>query len=394
MSTPKTFYRQLDALLARIAKDGSGKDFLNSIMIELENNFGRDLAIVVGSVYEQRDKEFIRTFSSRQNHLPERLAMSEPAIEQVLKHGSYIYDHPEYRTIFQIPLQDLMTPAAISVTSPEGHWLLVFGLKDGWVREEITLFLNAVRTALNYRLFSDLIGGELERAVQIQKSLLPKSSPRFEGFDIHGHSIPAELVGGDFYEYFEFEEGSFGFTIGDASGHGLPAALLVRDVVIGLRMGLASEYKTVYTLKKLNKVIQRSTYSSNFVSLFMGELEKSGHLFYVNAGHPAPFLLSGDTISDLGPTGIVLGFMKDIELQRSHIYMPSGSVLVLYTDGIFERQNAQEEQFGEETLKSLVRDHRNKSAAEISRIIFETVFDFGQSRTWEDDATVVVIRRL
>ena len=177
-------------------------------------------------------------------------------------------------------------------------WLLIFCLKENWVREEVTLFLNSVQTALNYRLFSDIIRDELEQAEEIQKSLLPQKSPKFAGYDIFGRSIPAEVVGGDFYEYFNFEEGNFGISIGDASGHGLPAALLVRDVVIGLRMGLASEYKLVYTLKKLNRVIQQSTFASNFVSLFIGEMERDGHLFYVNAGHPAPFLVSKNNIID------------------------------------------------------------------------------------------------
>ena len=111
---------------------------------------------------------------------------------------------------------------------------------------------------------------ELQKAVQIQRSLLPRSAPKIDGYDMAGKSIPAVLVGGDFYEYFESDEGHFGVSIGDASGHGLPAALLVRDVVIGLRMGLISQFKLGHIIKNLNKVIQKSTYASNFVSLVLG----------------------------------------------------------------------------------------------------------------------------
>ena len=394
MYNPKTFYRELDTLLAKISKDISGKNLLASVFNELEQNFSQELNIANGAIYEKRTKDFMLIYSSSSNHWIKSLSIDNPAIQQVLKNGSYIYDKNELASQFGLSTDyGYILPAAISIHSPERHWLMLFGLKDNWVREEINLFLNAVRTALNYRLFSDIIGGELQQAVQIQKSLLPRSTPKVDGLEIYGKSIPAELVGGDFYEYFEFEEGSFGVSIGDASGHGIPAALLVRDVVIGLRMGIASEYKTVYTLKKLNKVIQQSTYSSNFVSLFIGELEKSGHLFYVNAGHPSPFVVSGDRVQELRPTGLILGFLEDIKLQRSHIYLEKNSVLVLYTDGLVERTNSNEEQYGEERLQELVIENQHKNPQKIIDAIYASAHAFGNSGNWDDDVTIVVIKR-
>ena len=394
MNTPKSFYRELDALLARIDKNGSGKNFLPSLVIELEQNFGQDLRIFDGSIYEQRDKDFILIFSTGKNQWIKKISVDTVNIQQVLKHGSFIYDNSNIENHCELITNNAnIIPVAISISSPEGQWLIAFGLSDGWIREEITLFLNAMRTALNYRLFSDIIKSELQQTVQIQKSLLPLKSPEFPGFELYGRSIPAELVGGDFFEYFEFEEGTLGVSVGDASGHGLPAALLVRDVVIGLRMGLAGEYKTVHTLKKLNKVIQQSTYSSNFVSLFLVEIEKNGHLFYVNAGHPSPFLISGSNISDLKSTGLVLGFLRDIDLQRAHIYMEPESVLVLYSDGLFERQDVNENQFGEDSLKKLVMENQHLSSKEITDIVFKAAFEFGSNQNWEDDVTLVIIKR-
>ncbi|HES59869.1 MAG: serine/threonine-protein phosphatase [Calditrichaceae bacterium] len=395
MNTPKSFYRELDELLASIDKNKSGKNFLPSLMTELEENFGQDLKIYDGCIYEQRDRDFIQTFSTGKNEWIKKVTIESPNIKKVLEHGTFIFDssNEDSRCILSENNPD-MVPAAMSVNSPEGNWLIVFGLREGWIREEITLFLNAMRTALNYRLFSDIIKSELQQTVQIQKSLLPKKSPQFSGFEIYGRSVPAELVGGDFFEYFEFEEGTLGVSVGDASGHGLPAALLVRDVVIGLRMGLAGEYKIVHTMKKLNKVIQQSTYSSNFVSVFIAEIERNGHLFYVNAGHPAPYLVMGDKVTELGPTGLVLGFLKEIDLQRSHIYMDPGSVLALYSDGLFERQDSNEMQFGEENLKQLLIENQHLSSKEIVNTIFKTAFEFGNNQNWEDDVTLVIIKRI
>ncbi|MCD6117741.1 PP2C family protein-serine/threonine phosphatase, partial [bacterium] len=263
-----------------------------------------------------------------------------------------------------------------------------------WVYEEIMLFLRAMRTALNYRLFSEMVGTDLERSEQIQKSLLPKFPPKIKGYLIAGRSQPADLVGGDFFEYFQFDQQDFGFAVGDASGHGLPAALLVRDVVIGLRMGLERNMRLVYTIKRLNRVIQQSTFSTNFVSLFIGEIEQDGHLFYANAGHPAPFVLDGNKFHDLDATGITLGFLPSIDLQRAYFRLNPGSILVAYSDGIVERHKNEEDQFGTDRLKALVKKNRDKSPSEIIDVIYKSVFDFGKKKQWEDDATVVVVKRL
>jgi phosphoserine phosphatase RsbU/P len=394
MSDPKLFYRKLDSILTGIGKRTSDKNFLSSILTELMQNFGSDLQIIDGAIFEQRTKTYEKIFTLGNYSWVKSVNSSSPAVQLVLKHESFIYDDTGFWATFgNVKTDELILPAAIAVHSPERQWLIVFGLKNDWRREEVTLFLNSVKTAINYRLFSELIGDELQQAVQIQKSLLPQSSPQIAGYEIYGHSIPAELVGGDFYEYFEYGDDNFGISLGDASGHGLPAALRVRDVVIGLRMGVTNEYKVTHTLKKLNEVIQQSTFASNFVSLFLGEFEKDGHLFYVNAGHPSPFMISNKEIVELRSTGIVLGFLKDIELQRAYVHFNSGSVLVIYSDGIVERNNSAEEEYGLERLKKLVKENLQKSAKEIADLIFKTVYEFGSSANWEDDVTLVIVKR-
>ncbi len=394
MNNPKTFSRKLDRLLNKIGNDASNENFISSIIIELEQNFGNEFDIIDACIYDRRDKEFLLIFSLNINSWSKKIQTNSPVMQKILKHGSYIFNQPDLKNYFGLSSNLYnITPAAIYINSPERELLLVFGLRDGWVREEISLFLNAVRMALTFRLFSDIMDNELKQAVQIQKSLLPRTNPKIEDYHMYGSSIPAILVGGDFYDYFESKDGSFGISIGDASGHGLPAALLVRDVVIGLRMGLASEYKLAYTVKKLNQVIQQSTYASNFVSLFLGEFEKEGHLFYVNAGHPPPFLIAKDKITDLTSTGMVLGFLQNIEIQRSYIHLEPGSILVMYTDGIIERNNSKGDQFELSRLKEIVKQNQDKTAKEIVNLINQTVFEFGDSIKWEDDATVVVIKR-
>ena len=300
MIEPKEFYRKIDVIQNKIGKDKSGQDFLFDIIVEFEKVFGKDLHIGKGIIYEKNDDEYIliSKLDKFQSHVREKIEMTDPAIEALEENKIYIYDNlslvfpgwENIRSVYKIP-------AALRVSSLENSWIFLFELLSGWQREEIEFCLNAVRAALKYRLISDSINNEMQQAVYIQKSLLPQKSPTLIGYDIAGRSNPAELVGGDIYDYFLFDDKSFGFCIGDASGHGLPAALVARDAITGLRMGLEKHMKMVHTLKKLNRVIYKSVFSTKFISLFYGELEDDGNLFYVNAGHPQPILLKGTSIT-------------------------------------------------------------------------------------------------
>ncbi|MBN1541806.1 PP2C family protein-serine/threonine phosphatase [candidate division KSB1 bacterium] len=398
MTDPKLFYRELDALLAKIRMESGGGNFFRYILKELDSAFGRRLNLGHGRIYELHGRAFVLLFTTDEGDrrvFCRELAVESEVVHLAYQNRSYLYDRPQHiRSFFCDPDAAAPAQAAIWVHSPDRSWLFVFSLLQGWEREEINLFTNSVRLALNYRLFSDTIGGRLEQTVQIQKSLLPKRSPVYAGYQIFGHSQPAELVGGDFYDYFDLEDGGFGVSLGDASGHGLPAALLVRDVVIGLRMGLSMDFRTGTVLRRLNRVIQRSTFASNYVSLFVGEIEDDGHLFYINAGHPAPLLVSPSSTRQLESTGITLGFLPDIELHRGYEHMTPESMLVLYSDGIIERNEHNDDMFGLQRLISLVEKSRHLEAQAIVERIFETVFAFGGDAPWEDDATVVVIKRL
>jgi len=397
MTDPKIFYRELDALLAKIRLEQGGVNFLPHMLTELDESFGQRLHFNEGRIYELADRVFhlAHTNTSQADPFATDLAIASEAVQLVYKNRSYIYDHPEsIRPFFKSEYPNPASLAAFWVHSPEKQWLFVFSLTNGWIREEINLFLNSVRTALNYRLFSDAIGARFGQAVQIQKSLLPADPPSIPGYQIVGRSQPAELVGGDFFDYYEMEENNFGVALGDASGHGLPAALLIRDVVIGLRMGMSMEFRTAHTLRRLNSVIQRSTYASNYVSLFIAEIEPDGHLFFVNAGHPGPLLVHEQEVKELSATGITLGFLKDIQLGRNYVHLPVESVLVLYSDGIIERANEDGEMFGIERLRDFVLRYQQLDSQAILELLFETVIEYGHGKPWEDDATVVVIKRI
>jgi len=175
-------------------------------------------------------------------------------------------------------------------------------------------------------------------------------------------------------------------------GHGLPSALLVRDVVTGLRMGVEREMRMAEAMQKLNRVIHRSTLSSNFVSLFFAQIESTGNILYVNAGHPPPILIHGSQAKRLQPTGMILGAVSDTEYRRASANFDQDGVLVLYSDGVVERRNGDEE-FGLSRLEEAVIRNREESAVAILDRIYQAVTQFGDPSAFEDDVTLVVIKK-
>jgi hypothetical protein len=398
MIEPKEFYRKLDSLLNQINMIKSGSDFLYTIVNELGKTFGNDLHIGRGRIYEKNGDEYVLVSPLSQLEkidIEAILFINSNVVQSILISKTYIFDNPFFDPgIKDIPQKEYAIPAAIVVNNQEQNWILFFELKSGWVREEIEFCLNAVRAVLNYRLLSESIKNEYEQAFLIQKSLLPTSPPKIPGYQIAGRSQQAELVGGDIFDYYKFNEEEFGFCIGDASGHGMPAALMARDAIIGLRMGLENQMKMVHTLKKLNRVIYQSVYSTRFISLFYAEMETNGTLFYVNAGHPSPIMVSHNDVTELESTGLVFGALPEIELRRSYIEIHPASVLVLFTDGIVERQNTIGEEFGLALLKDVIIKNKDLDAEQILNAIFFDANKFGNERKWKDDATIVVIKRI
>jgi sigma-B regulation protein RsbU (phosphoserine phosphatase) len=324
---------------------------------------------------------------------PQFLERAWPSVAFVLRHRVYIFADPNEPA--SPPAFGILPggPSAGVVVGRRPHRrLLFFTLGGGWERERVDFALNVLRAALGLRLLEERVALSFRQVAEIQDSLLREVAPPLPGFDIAHRSIPAEEVGGDFCDFVQVTEDLVGFAIGDASGHGLPAALLVRDIVTGLRMGLEKHLRMEYVFSKLNRVIHRSNVSSRYVSVFYGELESNGQLSYVNAGHQPPLLFRKDRIRELRTGGTVIGPLPQVPFRRGFVRLDPGSVLVLFTDGIVERRGSDGE-FGEESLKRVVRDSHGVSAAQLLERLLQAAFAHGEERPWDDDVTVMVIQR-
>jgi sigma-B regulation protein RsbU (phosphoserine phosphatase) len=392
----KLLYRRLDSLFGHLDPELPPRRLMESFLEDAFQTLRADLRLQAGVLYgEGRDSfSLLKTIGRLERPAADGFDALARPVALVLQHGVYIFADPDHD---DSPALHGLLPrrpaAAVVVGHRPKRYVLFFLLADGWGREELDFTLNTVRAALGSRLMEDRALGSLEQAAEIQQSLLLEEPPPFPGYELAARSRPAEEVGGDFFDFAVFDEDLLGLSIGDASGHGLPAALLVRDVVTGLRMGLEKDMKMTHAFAKLNRVIHRSTLSSRFISVFYGELEGNGNLIYVNAGHQPPLLFSGDNVMELTVGGTVIGPLPEVRFHRGVAYMQPGDLLVMCTDGILERRSADGSFFGEERLRDLVREKRGASARAVLEAIFDASEAFGGTRPWEDDATVVVVRR-
>jgi sigma-B regulation protein RsbU (phosphoserine phosphatase) len=391
----KPLYRRLDRLFGALDPGRPQGQLLESFLGEFFAELQADLHLRSGSLYAEQRDDF--ALLRHVGHAPppvETLPHTAAPLVNVMRHRVYVFSDPEGEASpFRFGVTPRGAAAALVVGRRPKRHVFFFALQDGWVMEELDFALNTVRAALGSRLLDERVRGSFQQASEIQQSLL-EEPPDFPGFDIACRSLAAEEVGGDFFDFLPFDSDLLGVAIGDASGHGMPAALLVRDVVTGLRMGIEKELKISHVFRKLNRVIHRSNLSSRFVSVFYGELESNGSLIYVNAGHQPPLVFDEEGIHELSTGGTVIGPLPEADFRRGYTRIAPGGILVMCTDGILERRNALGDFFGEDGLKAVVRANADTPAEEILEKLFEATLVHGERRPWEDDATVVVVKRL
>jgi sigma-B regulation protein RsbU (phosphoserine phosphatase) len=285
--------------------------------------------------------------------------------------------------------------AAIEVG--EQDFLLSVDVAPGVHRDDVLYSLGVLRHVINQKLRQERMEEVFEQARRIQASILPKRIPTYGAFDLWGQTVPMEKVGGDFYDFIPITDKILGLAIADVSGHGLPAALQVRDVYMGLRMGLARDFKIVRTMERLNQIIHKSALTSRFVSVFYGELEPNGVFIYVNAGHPPPFHLSAKgEVKFLSEGGAVLGPILDASYERGFVRLEPGDMVVLYTDGMIEATAAEEpgdpeKEYGVDRLVALARTLAGRPSRDIAQAMLADVEAFCADQPPQDDRTVVVV---
>jgi phosphoserine phosphatase RsbU/P len=298
-------------------------------------------------------------------------------------------------------------------------------------RRTLGLFANQAAIALeNARLHlqaleKERLEREMQLAADIQRRILPRGAPEVPGYELVGWNRPARQIGGDYYDLFQRQDGRVGLVVGDVSGKGMPAALMVSTLHSALHLLLDQVGIGPALLEMLNRHVFESSASNKFITLLLAELEPaSGRLTYLNAGHNPGLLLrhcaeapdvagvaagagacAGDAsktaprasdevkVEELGASGLPIGVLSGSRFQARGITLEPGDLLCIYSDGITEAESPDDEEFGTVRLLALLCEHRRRPLAELLEAIQTATGSFSAGLPQGDDQTLVLLRR-
>ncbi|HEY0404329.1 MAG TPA: SpoIIE family protein phosphatase [Pyrinomonadaceae bacterium] len=248
---------------------------------------------------------------------------------------------------------------------------------------------------LEEQLDRERLEHELQLASEIQQRFQPTAPPHVAGYELQGISFPCYEIGGDYYDFIERADGRMIIALGDVSGKGTAAALLMSSLHAAVHAQASSQSSLGETISAVNKYLAENIPSNRFVTLFYAELDPlTGALSFINAGHNPPLIVhAAGTVENLSSGGLPLGIMTNSAYREGRTQLQPGDVLVIYSDGVSEAVNPQGEEFGAPRLHSVVGLNIERSAAGIRDRIESALTKFSQGTPAADDITLVIVKR-
>jgi len=253
----------------------------------------------------------------------------------------------------------------------------------------------------NARLYFEIqkkeeLSQEIKRASDIQRALFPKKVPNILGYEISTFNQYSMELGGDLHDLKKLDEKKLGVAIGDASGKGVPGAILMSTLYATFRMGRESYLEINEVIERLNDSITSLTRPDTYATFFYGILDiQTGIFRYTNAGHNPPYLIkSADEFKKLEIGGTVLGFFKGIKYKKHEVKLEIDDVLVLYTDGITECKNKWDEEFGEKRFLNILLKNRSLAPKKLQEKIVNALHVFAEKSVFSDDISLVIIKKV
>ncbi len=317
-------------------------------------------------------------------------------VSNVAENPNYIDMHCNTKSEMLVPLK--IDNRVIGVFNVESIKLNAYDKKD---LNLLTAFASQAAVSIERaRLHEELvesnkIGQQLSIARDIQMSFLPKTKLVVNNYDITGENIPSGQVGGDYYDFIRIVDNQIGIAIGDVSGKGIPASLLMASFRASMLAEIRNNYSIRIICQKVNQLLYESMQPGNFVTAVYGVLDIKNHIFtFSNCGHDLPLLLRTDgTVEYLREGGPVLGVVPKAKYEERPVYINKDDIIILYTDGVVEVFNNNDEQFGEARLIKLIQKNRLKSTTEIRDAIYKAVKKFASKKHIFDDFTMIVLKR-
>jgi phosphoserine phosphatase RsbU/P len=276
-------------------------------------------------------------------------------------------------------------------------------------REKGSLLSNSTRAALetlateaavaieNARLYRETMEKarmeqEMRIAAEIQQALLPKAGRSGAYFRAAAASLPCRSIGGDFYDYVDLSDGSFGFALGDVAGKGPPAALLSAMMQGMFAAQAAGSDSPSRTIRKVNLALYRRGIESRFVTLMYGSLFANGQLLYCNAGHNPPLVVGKNGFRRLECGGPIVGLFENANYEEETVTLSPGDWLIVFSDGVSEALSASGEEYGEGRILAVVQRNLARQPQQLLEAVFSDVREFAKGAAQNDDITAMVLR--
>jgi serine phosphatase RsbU (regulator of sigma subunit) len=289
--------------------------------------------------------------------------------------------------------------AWMSITPDGREWdvmaILIHRISGGriveeWSANSVNLILEDLQQELRER---ERIEQELQVARRIQQASLPEKVPALEGWRISPYYRPAREVGGDFYDFHLLSEGKLGFVVGDATGKGVPAALVMSTTCGMLRAVALSLDSPGEVLEQTNEALFARIPANMFVTCFYAILDsESGHLRYANAGHDLPYLRRNGEAEELRARGMPLGLMPGMGYEEMEVVLEEGESVLFYSDGLVEAHDPEDEMFGFPRVRALLAEHSEEGP--LDDFLLRELYSFvGEGWEQEDDITLLTLQR-
>jgi serine phosphatase RsbU (regulator of sigma subunit) len=327
----------------------------------------------------------------------ESLLIRDAQLDQALREHMSIVEQ-KVRSMIAVPLQtNDRVIGLIYVDSPNA-------IRE-FTREDLnllTVMANVAAIRIEHARLNEIeeteraMAKEMHQAALIQERLLG-TAPAVQGLDIAAKTVASRAVGGDYYDFIKYPDGRVALMVGDVAGKGMPAALLMSSLQARVHVVFEEPDDLAKKMARLNKSTCANCPDNRFITFFACIADpQTGDVVYTNAGHNPPLVVraNGEFEMVQGAGGMILGILPMAQYQEAHVRLDPGDTLVLFSDGVTEEADPQDNQFGEERLAKLVASLHNRPASEIVQEIHRAVREFTQGAAAADDITVVVARRL
>ena len=302
------------------------------------------------------------------------------------------------RTMMAVPLQtEQRIIGLIYVDSP--NMFRAFTKDD---LSLLTVMANVAAIRIEHARLSEVeamersMARDLEQAAEIQRSFLPDGAPVVAGAELAGYNAACRTVGGDYYDFFTYPNGRVAMVLGDVSGKGMPASLMMAGLQERVQVLADEPQNLAAVMNRLNKITCKKCPSNRFITFFFCVLDPAtGELAYCNAGHNPPVIVRANgAVEYLDGGGTVLGILSIANYSEYRAKLELGDALAIYSDGVTEATNAKDEEFGDERFAEVLAANRQRSAAEIVAAVTQALTEFAAGSPPADDITLVVARRV